>query len=186
MTSQYHPSPELEQDRNRAEATPHRPEAESKRPRTNPKQNRSASFGTYLWPGQRLIENFSISTPPRRGLALPSCAGDLAENICHRFRFPKKWPRCRSQPRHVRFSKPMATTSLSRLVFRVQSRTFAATHILEKTSAGATASLHMFDFVSLWQGPHFSTLGPKLDRGFLSPHPFLKKRKHDPPLGLTS
>ena len=136
MTSQYHPSPELEQIRNRAEATPHRPEAESKRPRTNPKQNRSASFGTYLWPGQRLIENFSISTPPRRGLALPSCAGDLAENICHRFRFPKKWPRCRSQPRHVRFSKPMATTSLSRLVFRIQSRTFAATHILEKNERG--------------------------------------------------
>ena len=71
-------------------------------------------------------------------------------------------------------------TSLSRLVFRVESKRFAATHILKKTSASAAACLNMFDFSSLWQGPHFSISSPSLGREVLSPHPFLKKRTPGP------
>ena len=51
----------------------------------------------------------------------------------------------------------------------------AAAHILKKTSAAAAACLHMVDFVSPWQGSHFSMLSPKLGREILSPHPFTKK-----------
>jgi hypothetical protein len=62
----------------------------------------------------------------------------------------------------------------------------AAAHILKTTSAAAAACLNRFICSSPWQGPHFSMLNPKFGREFLSPHPFLKKRKPDPPPGLTN
>jgi len=53
----------------------------------------------------------------------------------------------------------------------------------ERRRHSSSAHVHFF---SHWQGPHFSMLNPKLGRDILSPPPFLKKRKPDPPLGLTN
>ena len=56
----------------------------------------------------------------------------------------------------------------------------------EKKRAPAPQLVCTCSFFSPWQGPHFSTLNPKLERDFLSSHPFLKKRKPDPPPGLPN